>query len=104
MLDEIAVVLHAGHLDHAPQLDLPPLAAHHRRTQRLDQVGRFGPELAARIEELAHLLDEALIGALARDFERLDLEVEFAERFLDGRDRCLGELQELVGVAPQGLR
>ena len=70
----------------------------------MHQVRSLGPELPAGVQELAHLLHQALIGALARHFERLDLEVELSERFLDGRDRGLGELQELLGIAPERIR
>ena len=96
LLGEVAVVQHARHLHDAAQLDLAPLAPRDRRAQGLHQVRGLRPELLARIEELAHLLHQALVRTLARDFERLDLQVKFTERFLDGRDRCLGELQELV--------
>ena len=44
LLLEIAVLFHPGQFHDPAQLDLAPASAHHRRLQRLSQIGGFGLE------------------------------------------------------------
>jgi hypothetical protein len=101
LLDEVAMVHHAGHLDHATQLEFAPLTARDRGAQRLHQVRGLGAQFLAGIEELGHLLHQTLVRPLARNLERLHLGLEFLQRFPHRRDRGVGELHELLGVALQ---
>ena len=96
---EVAVLEHAGHLDHATELDLAPAAADVRPVaQRADEVARLAAELLLRLGELAHLGRELRVGPGARDLELLQLPVHFRERFLDRRDEVLDRLLALVEV------
>jgi hypothetical protein len=56
LLDEVAVRHHPGHLDHAPQLDLAPAAAHVRLAQRLHEVAGLLAQLGLRRRHLRELL------------------------------------------------
>jgi hypothetical protein len=50
------VLEHAGHLDHALELDLAPAAAHLRRAQCADQVLRLELQRLLRLVQRADLL------------------------------------------------
>ena len=51
---------HAGHFDHALQLDFAPAAADLRTPQRLDQVGRLAAQLLLRLRQRFDLLGQPL--------------------------------------------
>ena len=53
------MVQHAGHLHHAPQLDLAPVAAAAGRAQRRHQLAGFGAKLLLGFEQAAHLFLQA---------------------------------------------
>ena len=78
---EIAVLQHAGHFDHAAQLNFTPPSARARRAQRGHQFARLAAQLRLRLDQAAHLLAESGIGSGARLLEFLDLMVDLVERF-----------------------
>jgi hypothetical protein len=82
LLGEIAVVEHAGHLDHAPQLHFPPTAAHVRLAKRLHEVARLLPQLHLCLCHLRELLADLAVGLLAHALQRVDLLVDLFQRIL----------------------
>ena len=61
LLVEIAVVQHAGHLDHPAKLNLTQ-RPHLRTAKGLDEVGRLALKLPLRFHQRLHLLGQAAIG------------------------------------------
>jgi hypothetical protein len=62
LLDEVAVLQQARHLDHPAQLHLTPSPAHVRGAQGGDQGGRLVPELRRGLPDGAHLLAQLTVG------------------------------------------
>ncbi len=114
---------HAGHLDHAAQLDLAPAAAHVRLAQGLHEVRGLVAKLVLHFRHLRELLADLAVGFLARLLQRADLLVHLVERglhrsdqrvdrdlallevalgaLLELRERGLGEVEERLVVASQ---
>ncbi len=78
LLLEVAVLLHPGQLHDAAQLDLAPASAHHRRLERLGQVGGFGMQNPMRLRQRTDLLGELSVGLAAGAFDFLQLPVDAA--------------------------
>src|SRR6185312_10865073 len=80
LLLEIAVLEHAGELDHALQLDLTPAAPDVRSPQGGAEVAGLGPQALLAFGQRAHLFGERAVRALALAVERLGLLVERPQR------------------------
>jgi hypothetical protein len=99
LLVEVAVVEHARHLDHAPQLHLAPAPPDVRLAQRLDEVRRLAAELRLRLGERAHLLAELGIRADPRLLDLLHLQVELLERLAHRLHQLVDRLLALLQLA-----
>jgi hypothetical protein len=71
LFEEIAVIEHAGHLDHALELQFAPAAARLRRAQGLDQVAGLVAQLVLGAGQRTHLLGQRGIGIDARLLQAL---------------------------------
>src|SRR4029078_10697569 len=105
---EVAVLEHARHLDHSPQLDLTPAAADVGPvSQGAHQVPSLAAELALRLAQVANLDAQLRVRTGPRDLELLQLSVDLLERLRDrGQemlDRVLALLQLLRGLLPELL-
>ena len=103
LLDEIAMLEHAGHLHHPSQLQLAPAATAHRLAQRPYEISRFTLKIALPGCQRAHLRGQRLICALALLLDVLDAGVELVERSLHRRDKVLDGLLTLLEVALRPL-
>jgi hypothetical protein len=56
------MVEHAGHLDHALELQFAPATSRLRRAQGLDQVAGFQPQRTLRVGHGAYLLGQRGVG------------------------------------------
>ena len=113
---EVAVLEHPGHLDDAAELDLAPAAADVRPVaKRAHEVAGLAAQLLLRLGQLAHLLGERRVRALARDLELLELPVDLLQRLLERADEMLdglfllpelggGQLEERLVVVAQRCR
>ena len=125
LLEEIAVVQHAGHFHDPLQLDLSPAAANLRRPQGLDQVAGLRLQLPLGIQQRLDLFGQAAVGPGPGLLHLRDLRVHLLQRFfhrfdhlLDRRlaffqvalgrvlkllQRCLRQVEKRLVVALQGL-
>ena len=102
---EIAMIQHAGHLHHAAQLHLAPVAARGGRTQRRHQLAGFGAKLLLGFGQAAHLLLQSGVGGRARRFQLLDARIHLVERRAHRRHQFLERLLPLFQIAARrGLR
>ncbi len=69
---EIAMLLHAGELDHPAELHLPPLAAAGGLAQGFDECSRLPLQAELAFPQGPHLLLELRVGALAEFFNFTD--------------------------------
>ena len=81
---EVAVLAHAGQLDHPLEVDLPPAAAAVRGPQRGDEVRGLAPQDVLGLGHPAHLLLQRAVGPLPVRLQLLQLGVHVLERRLDG--------------------
>ena len=97
LLDKVAVLQHAGELDHAPQLNLTPATADGRRAQRPRQVGRLGLQLVLRTGQGAQLRRQlgVVAGAFLLDLAQVGIDAHqgFANRLDDRVDGPLARVQ-----------
>ena len=100
LLVEVAVGQHAGKLDDALELNLPPASPDVRRPQR-------GRKRCGALAQLRQLSPERAVRPLSRQLQRADLAVDLLERLLQrpdvARQLRFGDLEErravrLIGV------
>ena len=103
LLLEVAVLDHAGHLDHAPQLHLPPSATRSRGAQSRDQVAGLGLQLVLGLGERPHLLAQPGVGLLTLELEEPQAVLVAAELFAQGGEELLDGLGALVEVTARRL-
>ena len=99
LLDEVAVIQHSSHFDHAAQLNFSPTAADGRRAESLDQVSGFAAQTLLGAFQGLHLLFELAIGLIAGFLEQADLLVDLTQGFADGRNQLLDGLLAQVEIA-----
>ncbi len=87
LLDKIAILKHAGELNHASQLNLSPTAANVGHTQSLHEISGFTLKLCVRLCQRLNLLTQLGIRARTRFFEFADLTVDLLERLLERLDQ-----------------
>jgi hypothetical protein len=104
LLEEIAVVEHAGHFDHPLQLQLAPATTRLRRAQGFHQIAGLAAQQVLCRGQRADLLGQRGVGVNAGLLDALDLQVELLQRGLHRRhqfaDRELALLKFPLG---QGL-
>ena len=93
LLLEVAVLEHARQLDHPPELDLPPAAAHRRRLERAHQAcrSRRAASPASSADRL-HLLADGAVGGAALALHRAHLLVHLLQRGAHRRDHPFDRL------------
>ncbi len=104
LLQEIAVIEHAGHFDDALQLQFAPATAHGRLPQGFDEVrGLVAQHGQVRFDEAFQLLVEGRVGRDARSLDVAELDVDFGERFLQRADQIVDGLVTCFEIAACAL-
>ena len=84
LLDEVAVLEHAGQLDDALELQLAPAAAYGGLAHRFGEArGLFVQQREMRLDEVAQLLVEARVRVDARALDLAELAVDLRQRLFD---------------------
>ena len=99
LLGEVAVLQHAGGLDHPAQLQLAPAPADLRRAQGGDELRGLRTQLLGGLAHRRDLLQQGRVRALAAALDLADLRLDLAERLPQRPDQALDRLLALVQVA-----
>ena len=98
LLDEVALLEHAGQLDDAPELEFAPFAAHVGRTQRAAQAVGRRAELFLRLDERSELRRDRAERAFARLVHFDELALDLVERLADRAHEARRRLQKVVAI------
>ncbi len=98
LLEKVTMVEHAGHFNHAFELQLAPAAAGLWCAQGFDQIAGLGAQRKLRLGHLAHLFGQRGVGIDTLFFDVADLLLEFFQRRLDRHHHFSNGLLALVQI------
>ena len=102
LLGKVAMIHHPRQFRHALERDLPPLTAHVRRAQRLDEIAGLLLQALMRLGQGFQVLIQPAIGGLTRLFQETHLFIVALERVMERAHEPIDRLLTL-GEIPFGF-